>query len=302
MKFHNFIYLLKQGVKSITQNKLMSFSCIGVLVACMLLIGSATLFTASVNNIAGELQKQTDIVAYLEEGVSSSQIDNVNQELEKIENISEIHFTSQEEVLDDMKGKMGRYGTFFEGLSPEDNPFPGTYVLRLSDPSLTENTVKKVESIPGILEVRASMEVAELLGEIKQIVYYSGSGVVIILILVSLAIITNTIKISIYSRRREINIMKYVGATDTFIRLPFIIEGMVMGLLAALFSFGLLGVGYTYLLDWASINYGQMYSMLFSNAISFKELAVEILLGFTAIGVGIGMLSSGVFVRKHLRV
>jgi len=122
------------------------------------------------------------------------------------------------------------------------------------------------------------------------------------LIVVSLVIITNTIKITVYSRRREINIMKYVGATDSFIRLPFLVEGMMIGLIAALVAFIMLGVGYTYLVEFARDRYAAYFALVVYNFVDFQDIALEIMLSFSAIGVMIGMIASGFFVRKHLRV
>lgn len=299
MRLHNIWYLFKQGVKNIFQNALMSFSCIGVLVACMLLIGSSVMFTMTVNNLVGDVEKNNEIVVYLNEGVSEHA---ANQDLMKVNNISEVRYISKEEGLDKLSDNMSGGKDLMKGLEGEDNPLPNSFQIRIENADLMEDTIKEIEKVNGVLEVKASLEVANILSGLKRTVYYSGIGIVVILILVSLAIITNTIKITIFSRRREINIMKYVGATDTFIRLPFLVEGVLIGLISAFLSFLLLGIGYPYILNWASTTYGANLSFIFNNAARFEDVALLLLGGFSAIGVFIGVLSSTLFVRKHLRV
>ena len=299
MKLHNFFYLIRQGIKSVFKNRLMSFSCIGVLVACMLLIGASVMFTMTVNNIVTDVEQTNQFVAYLEPTASTKKVD---EELSKISNIIEIKFIPKADALKDVKEKIGDGADSFLGLEGRENPLPDKYVLRISDSELMERTVSEVKAIRGVEKVNASIDVAQILSGIKRTVYYAGVGIVAILIVVSLAIITNTIKITVFSRRREINIMKYVGATDMFIRLPFLVEGLLIGIIAAIISFAVMGIGYPYLMGWANETYGTMLGIIFDNAAQFEDVAWQLLGGFSAIGVIIGLLSSTVFVRKHLRV
>lgn len=299
MRLSNFWYLVKQGFKNIYQNRMMSFSCIGVLVACMLLIGSSVLFTITVNNLVDEVDSQSEIVVYLEEGASVKQTD---EKFAEIGNILEIEFMSKKERLEQEKIRYGDNADLLDGLEGKENPLPDTYVLRVEDTDKMAETVAQIRQIKGVEKVHAPEEVARVLAGIKRTVYYAGVGIVGILIIVSLAIITNTIKITVFSRRREINIMKYVGATDTFIRLPFLVEGLVIGFTAAIIAFFTIGIGYPYLINWAYNNYGQALSIIFNNAASFDAVAGKLFAGFASIGGVIGILSSTVFIRKHLRV
>ncbi len=137
---------------------------------------------------------------------------------------------------------------------------------------------------------------------VRQSIAWCGAGIVAILVVVSIVIITNNIKLTIFSRRREINIMKYVGATDTFIRMPFLVEGIVIGLVSAALAFLLLGFGYTYLMQWVSERFGDFLGPVFERAIDFWSIAHYMFGAFAALGVLIGTTGSGFFVRKHLRV
>ena len=302
MRVHNFAYLFRSGIKSIFHNKLMSFACIGVLVACLLLIGSAVLFTLTVNNMASDVESQNEIVVFLDVAVTPAQVAVIDRRIGEIENVVGVRFVSREQGLQEKMYNMGEFGELLIGLEGANNPLPDKYVLRIGDSSIIEETIAQISAISGVDHISASIEIARILTAIRNTVYYAGAVVVLILVVVSLVIITNTIKLTVYSRRREINIMKYVGATDSFIRLPFLIEGMMIGLIAAIFAFLMLGVGYTYLIEWVRESYSLYFGIVVNNMVEFQDVALEIIIGFSAIGILIGMIASGFFVRKHLRV
>ena len=302
MGLHNFGYLFRQGAKSIFSNRLMSLACIGVLVACLLLIGGAAIATMTINNFVREVEQQNEIVAYLDTSLARRDVEAVDVAIRSTGNIVEYTFIPKDEGLEHIKGRMDDYSDLLVGLEGTENPLPDKYILRLDDSSRIEETIADVMNIEGVDKVSASIEVAQTLTAIKTTVFYTGAVVIAILLVVSLVIITNTIKLTVLSRSREINIMKYVGATDAFIRLPFLVEGTLLGLIAAVLAFLLLGFCYTYLLGWAENNYGQYFGMLLSNAVDFGSIALYMIGVFSAIGIVIGSLSSIVFVRKHLRV
>jgi len=302
MKPHNFMYLFKEGARNLFANKLMSFACIGVLVACLLLIGGATLFSLNVNSIVQYWEQQNVVVAFLSEKVGPSDVDALELTLSNMDNIIETQFVSKEETLERSKEQTyEEYAGIFDGLE-EDNPLLDSFVLRLKDPSIIEDTVAQLRSTEGIFKVNAVTDVAHILSGLKRTVSVAGMAIVVILVAVSVVIITNTIKITVFNRRKEINIMRYVGATDAFIRMPFLVEGMLIGILSAVFAFFLLGFGYTYLLEWVKTNYTEQLPIIYNNAISFWDIAPKVFAGFSGLGVFIGVAGSGVFVRKYLKV
>jgi len=302
MKPHNFMYLFKEGARNLFANKLMSFACIGVLVACLLLIGGATLFSLNVSSIVQYWEQQNVVVAFLSEKVGPSDVDALELTLSNMDNIIETQFVSKEETLERSKEQTyEEYAGIFDGLE-EDNPLLDSFVLRLKDPSIIEDTVAQLRSTEGIFKVNAVTDVAHILSGLKRTVSVAGMAIVVILVAVSVVIITNTIKITVFNRRKEINIMRYVGATDAFIRMPFLVEGMLIGILSAVFAFFLLGFGYTYLLEWVKTNYTEQLPIIYNNAISFWDIAPKVFAGFSGLGVFIGVAGSGVFVRKYLKV
>ena len=163
-------------------------------------------------------------------------------------------------------------------------------------------TVKKLETLPGVESVESSNEVATTLMGIKTAIHVAGLTIVAILMVVSIIIIANTVRVTIFNRRREINIMKYVGATNAFIRFPFLVEGMVIGLISALIAFGLLWVGTHFLYQWVGQSASGWLQLAYQSLIPFGSIAPQMLLGFAGAGVLFGMVGSFIFVGKYLKV
>lgn len=284
-------------------NKLMSFAGIGVLVACFLLIGSAVLVSVTVNNLVKYVEGQNEVVVFLDDGATAKEVEDIGTTLQSLENISQITYRSKADALELEKANAGEYAGLFDDLE-EDNPLPDSYIIQVQALDLMEDTAAAIKKVDGVQKVIAQTDVADILSALKNAVNYAGLVVVGILIVVSIVIITNTIKLTVFSRRKEINIMKYVGATDMFIRMPFLVEGMLIGVLAAVLAYSILGIGYTYLLNWTHEHFEEqtMIALVLNSAVSFREISLLILGGFSAIGIFIGTIGSGTFVRKYLRV
>ena len=303
MKGSSFGYLFKTGFKNIYTNRLMSFASIGVLVACLMLIGGAALLSLNVQNIVGVAGEQNEVVAFLEDGLSDTQIDAIGGKINEIGNIESITYVSKEEGLR-LEQDKEKWGGLLDGIAAEDNPLPDSYRIKLVD--ITENnllrTCEKLAQIDGVAEYSAPYKEATILTDIEHAVSTVGMIVVVILAVVSTMIIANTIKITVFARSKEINIMKLVGATDTFIRLPFMIEGILIGVIAALIAFGLLWAGYGYAIEAVAENTSTWLAIASDNLIQFEDVALYLLGAFSATGAGIGVVGSMIFIRKHLNV
>lgn len=302
MKGSSFGYLVKEGAKSIYANRLMSFASIGTLVACMLLIGSSLLFSMNVNEVVGYVEQKNEILAYVEDEISDEELADVDAQIRLIDNIFDIEYLDKDTVLKEQQEQLGESAALLEGLEGDENPLPATYRMKVEDLSGLASVEMKLSAIPGISGVRVPTSIAETLTSIKRAVATSGMFIVVLLIAVSLVIIANTIKVTVFNRRKEINIMKYVGATDSFIRLPFFVEGFLLGLFSALIAFGLLWVGYNYVLESISGNSSSWIQEAYTNLIPFKTVALEMLGWFAGGGVGIGVFGSMFFVNKYLKV
>lgn len=301
MKGSSFSYLIKEGARNIWVNRMMSLASIGILVSCMLLIGSAILLSINLNGMVSYVENQNEMVAFLEDSADDVTVSAVEAALNSNDNVDSFAFVSREEALE-------RYSeivpdSLLENLEQDkEEVFPLSFRITLKDLSLIDETTAQIESIPGIMRVNAPTNVAETVTGIKRAVYICGSGIIIILLAVTLIIIANTIKVTVFNRRKEINIMKFVGATDRFIRMPFVVEGILLGVISACIAYLLLWGGYTYLINYVQTQASATLPAFLKNLVPFSQVAKQLLASFAVGGIAIGVFGSMIFVRKHLKV
>lgn len=297
----SFRYLIKEGFRNIYQNRAISIAAIGVLVACLLLVGISMLFTINVNNMVGYFESQNEIMVFLSDSVQGDELTDIDAELRSISNVASATFISREDGLKTWMQELGDDGTLLEWLI-EDNPLQNAYRLVVKDLSKMEETIELVGYIDGIDTISASNEVAQAVTGIKQAVSIGGLAVIALLAAVSLSIVSNTIKLTVFNRRKEISIMKYVGATDAFIRLPFLSEGILLGFISATVAFFMLWGGYTAFGHWVSQSAFYWASLIVGQLVTFKTVALRLYLYFLAAGIGIGALGSVFFVGRYIKV
>lgn len=305
MRGSSFGYLMKEGARNIYANKQMSVASIGVLVACMLLIGASVLFSMNVNSFVGYTEQQNEVAVFLVDGTTDGDRNDLEIGFSKISNIIGVRYVSRDEGLEDwissMSGVSDASEELFEPLF-EDNVLPDAYYLKVQDLSILDETVAQVQKMENVDTVRAPVEVAKTITILKQAVTMGGTAIVVLLVGVASVIIANTIKITVFNRRKEISIMKFVGATDTFIRLPFIVEGLLLGLLSATIAFFMIWGLYEALLSWLVKNPVTWFGFLLDNMVVFKSVALQLFGSFALTGVTIGTVGSVIFVRKYLKV
>lgn len=298
---NSFFYLVKQGFKNLWNNRLMSLASIGVLVSCMLLIGAAALLAVNVSSVVDELEGQSEAIVYLNDGTSDEDRERIRKDIIATGKISTVEFISKEEALSSMMESMGDEGLLFDAYK-DNNNLPDSYRITFDDVSHLEDTVAAIEKIDGVLSVSAMTEVANVITGIKKMAYIGGIVIIGLLIAVSLMIVGNTIKITVFSRRREISIMKYVGATNGFIRLPFVVEGMSLGIISGAIAYGLIYFGYDYLTNWVLSQKSDWFSMIISGMVPFSAISSQLLIGFLCGGALIGVFGCAAFIGKHLKV
>ena len=298
---NSFFYLVKQGFKNLWNNRLMSLASIGVLVSCMLLIGAAALLAVNVSSVVDELEDQSEAIVYLDDNTTEDDQSRIRKAIIATGKISTVEFVPKGEALSEMMSAMGDEGLLFEAYK-EDNNLPDSYRITFDDVSDLESTVAAIENIDGVLSVSAMTEVANVITGLKKMAYVGGVVIIGLLIAVSLMIVGNTIKITVFSRRREVNIMKYVGATNGFIRLPFIVEGMSLGVISGAISYGLIYFGYDYFTKWVLSQKSEWFSMLVSGMVPFTAISHQLLIGFLGGGALIGIFGCVAFIGKHLKV
>ena len=298
---NSFFYLVKQGFKNLWNNRLMSLASIGVLVSCMLLIGAAALLAVNVSSVVDELEDQSEAIVYLDDNTTEDDQARIRKAIIATGKISTIELIRKDQALSEMMSAMGDEGLLFEAYK-EDNNLPDSYRITFDDVSDLESTVAAIENIDGVLSVSAMTEVANVITGLKKMAYVGGVIIIGLLIAVSLMIVGNTIKITVFSRRREVNIMKYVGATNGFIRLPFIVEGMSLGVISGAISYGLIYFGYDYFTKWVLSQKSEWFSMLVSGIVPFAAISHYLLLGFLGGGALIGIFGCVTFIGRHLKV
>ncbi|MBP0981650.1 MAG: permease-like cell division protein FtsX [Oscillospiraceae bacterium] len=301
MRGSSFVYLIKEGFRNIYQNRVISIAAIGVLMACVLLVGSSMLFTINVNELVGYFESQNEIMVFLDDDVEGEELTEFDAKIKNIANVSSAVFISREEGLRDWMEELGDDGTLLEWLL-DDNPLQNSYRVTVKDLSFMEDTVEMIADINGVDTISASNEVARAVTGLKQAVTLGGMAVVTILAAVSLIIVANTIRITVFNRRKEISIMKYVGATDAFIRLPFLSEGILLGFISATIAFFLLWGGYYALGQWLTGSALIWAELVTGQLVSFESVAVKLYLSFLGAGVAIGGLGSVLFVGKYIKV
>ena len=298
---NSFFYLVKQGFKNLWNNRLMSLASVGVLISCMLLIGAAALLSVNISSIVEAVEDQSEAIVYLEDGLDDAEIEEVRDGLIATGKVATIEFISKEDALLAMMESMGDDGMLFDAYSKENN-LPDSFRITFDDVSELENTVAHIEALLGVYSVSALTEVANVITGIKNMAYIGGTIIIGLLIAVSLMIIGNTIKITVFSRKREVNIMKYVGATNGFIRLPFIVEGISLGVISGALSYGIIYFAYDYLVKWVSSQSATWFSQIISDLVPFDVVSQYLLIGFIGGGAFIGLFGCVAFIGKHLNV
>ena len=303
MRPSSFGYLCKQGAKNVFINRMMSFACIGVMTACLLLIGFAISLSKNITSMVNYVEGQNEIVAFVREGVTEERCQELLTELSGMDNVAEVRYISKEEALASERENFGELAELLDGLEA-DNPLPASYRITLRDLNRLDQAIEKLGAVSELQEINAPVELSRTITALQRILFYAGSAVVIVLVVVTLIIIANTVKLTIFSRRREINIMKYCGATNTYIRLPYLIEGTIVGLAAALLSYGIVYILYERLLAWLTTSGGEtgfLQSMV-DRLLPFSELALPLAVIFLVFGCLLGLLGSLLFVKKYLKV
>ena len=293
---HNFGYFIREGARNMFSHGFMSFAAIGVTVACLLIMGTFALIAFNVNENLAELQRENALVAFVDDTLRDSHAQALQENLEKIDNVSECIFVSREEARDNY---VERYDEddLYADLSAD--VFRHRYVIHLEDPSRMQETKLLVENVDGIAKVRGDEAVSNGFITLRNVASLISVALVAVLLVVSLFIISNTIKLTTFDRREEIAIMKMVGATNGFIRLPFVVEGFTRGMVGAALAFGLEWLMYNALLDRIAL---VDTLKLFSTLVPFEELLLPMIATFAAAGFFVGVVGSWTSIRKFMNV
>ncbi len=288
-----FGYLTKEGFRNIWNNRIMSIASICVLISCLVLTGAATLFSINVSEIVDRAGESNETTAYLGMDVSRLEASYIGKDIEKLDNVVSVTMVKREDAYKDYKELLG--DELFETVDEKGNPLPDAFVIKMKDLNKYDQTLKQVTSIEGVERVNDRREAAKMLADLSRLVNLVCVGIVSVLVVISLFIIANTIRTTMYSRRFEISIMKSVGATNAFVRMPFLIEGMIIGVISAAVSTGVIALMYEAVRS-AVVRYLQM-----SFFIPLSRVILPTALLFVAAGIFVGLFGSFISIRKYLK-
>ena len=290
MIINSFKYFIKEGFKNIWVNRIMSAASMLVMICCMILTGAAVLISYNVNHALKSIENRNSITVFLNKEITPSQASYVGRKIENVSNVISCEYYSSGQAAEKYKDVLG---SLYDAVCEEDNPFPESFHVTMNDLSLYESTVDEIKSIPEVDSIGDRSETAQKLSNLSKTIARGGIAVICSLGLVSLFIISNTIRISMHSRRFEICIMKSVGATNRFIRAPFLIEGIIIGLVSAVISTFILGSVYNVI--WELIE-----GVVPFVGVSFENIFWRVMGGFVATGMFFGIIGSSISIRRYL--
>ena len=294
MKLSRLGYLIKSGFTGIFSHGLMSFATVTITMACLIIMGSFGLLVVNINEMIASLEEENEVVCFIDESLTEEEARAVEPLIEAVANVSGADFVTREEAMSDFQDDYDP--ALFESLDP--SVFRHRYIIHLTDISLMESTKAALEDVDGVAKVNAHLDYAEAFVTVRNVVSIVSLALIVILLVVSLFIMNNTIKLATFTRREEIAIMRMVGASNGFIRCPFIIEGLVLGLIGSLLAFGI---------EWA------LYSLLINEVVGgvaaalisllpFSTVMWPLLIAFTGIGVIVGVVGGSSAIRNYLKV
>ena len=295
MRLNNIGYLLKEGFKGIFTHGFMSFAAVCVTVACLLIVGSFSILAYNLDIMVEELNKTSEILVYVDSELSDAEARSIGTKINTLDNIQNSTFISREEALEDFVNDH-EGDSAFSGVQAED--LRHRFVVVLEDNAKMKQTDEQLKQIPGITKTSAAYELAEGFSTIQDVIHIVSMAVIAILLVVSLLIISNTVKLAMYDRKDEIAIMKMVGATNAFIRLPFQVEGFTLGMIGAVLAFGLEWAMYDSLIQ----RIKEIDSLQLFSFVAFQELLIPMMATFGAAGLFVGIVGSWTSIRKFMNV
>ena len=295
MRLNNFGYLIKEGFRGIFLHGFMSFAAICVTVACLVIVGSFSALAYNLDLMVEELNQTSEILVYIDSDLSDAEAKSIGTRINLLDNILQATFVSREEALEDFIADHNG-DSAFSGVQASD--LRHRYVVTLEDNSLMKETDEQLKLLPGVAKTNAAYELAEGFSTIQDVLHLVSVAIIAVLLVVSLLIISNTVKLAMYDRKDEIAIMKMVGATNGFIRLPFVVEGFTLGMVGAVLAFCLMWVGYDAMIDKiVAVDALQLFTF-----VSFEELLIPMVSVFGAAGMFVGILGSWTSIRKFMDV
>ncbi len=295
MKLNNIGYLLKEGLRGIFLHGFMSFAAVCVTVACLLIVGSFSILAYNLDIMVTELNQTSEILVYVDSSYTDAEAKSIGTKINMLDNVLKSTFVSRYEALEDFIADH-EGDSAFGGVRAED--LRHRFVVSLEDNMLMQQTETQLKGIPGVADTNAAYELAEGFATLQEVLHLVSYAVIAVLLVVSLLIISNTVKLAMYDRKDEIAIMKMVGATNGFIRLPFVVEGFTLGMVGAALAFGLEWVMYDAMIEKiTAVDALNLFSL-----VPFQELLIPMVITFAAAGMFVGLVGSGSSIARFMDV
>ena len=295
MRLSTLEYYFREAFTSIWRNGWLSAASAGVVAISLFLLGTSLLLVVNVNSMAAGLESNVEATIFLKDGLTAEQVSSVGRRLAAQPEVVQVVFVSKERALEEMKEKFGEKKDILEGLE-EKNPLPDSYRVKTAQVSQVALLAQKAEQWEEVDQVRYGQGVVEKIMVISRWIRTAGAAAIVLLGLASVFLIATTIRLSVFSRRKEIGIMKFLGATNWFVRLPFLLEGMILGLAGALAAAAVVYAGYFSLIG--RLN----FSLPFFQPVADRALVARLMEGILFLGLSIGAAGSFLSIRRFLRV
>ncbi len=298
MKYNVIGYFLSEGFRNVFKNKKSTVSCLGIMCVTMLMFGAFFAIGKNITHIVSNLEDAQAIRVNIENDTSEEDVVKMRDQILAIDGVADAKRKTKQDAFNEMKSKLEGYTSSMEGIEP-DFLFD-SYIVTLTDLDMNDSVQEQISQLPHFRSITSSNQTINTLSTVGKWIRIFTGTILIVLILISIFIIANTIKLTVHARRKEISIMKYVGATNSFIRAPFMIEGIIIGIMSSAISLGIVGALY----NWGTIKMAQSETIqkIGVNMLQFKDLFSSILIVYIILGVGIGIVGSRISMRKYLDV
>ena len=296
VKYNIIGYLIGEGFRNAFKNTKSTLACLGIMCATMLIFGFFFAITENINHIIKQVEAVQGIQVFIKNEATDDEIKELEAQIEAVEGVNNTQFKSKEDALNQMKEKFGDKQHLLDGITV----LPASYIVTLTDLTLSSKVQEAIAELDYVKNITSSDDTINKLISIANGVRLTSAVILVLLVLISIFIISNTIKLTVHARRKEISIMKYVGATNGFIRWPFIVEGIIIGLAAGLISMLIIGFLYNSLTD--KILGSSFNSIINASLLLFSDMFGLILIVYAVLGIGIGIIGSSISMKKYLNV
>ena len=299
MRFNIMSYLIGEGIRSLFKNKKSTFASLGIMCCTMFIFGVFFALGQNINHVVEEVEMQQGIQVFIKNEATEEEIKELETEIMALDGVNTTTFVSKQEALDQMKANLKENQDVLDGYE-ENNIFPASYIVTLTDLTKSESVQDSILQMDQVKKITSRDETISALIKIADGIRFITGVILVLLIAISIFIIANTIKLTVHARRKEISIMKYVGATNSFIRWPFVIEGIVIGILSAGITILLLSAAYNAVI--AQIVASQVIATINISLLAFHDMIYLISIVYLVLGIGIGVLGSSISMKKYLQV